>query len=168
MSLAYIGYNAYGGAHYIRKGGYLAGGIGTHLYHRRPVFFVEAEQGQGHSGLIIEALFVLERIELLAQHVSHKLLCCGLAHAAGYTHYRDIECGTISLCHGKERLHGGVHMYNRAGIALSVFRKHGYRALIHRLRNKIVAVEPFAYYWYEKAAGPHRPAVYRSVLYTPV
>ena len=168
MSLAYIGYNAYGGAYYIRKGGYLAGGIGTHLYHRHPVFLVEAEQRQGHAGMVVEASFVLQRIELLAQHVGHKLLCCGLAHAAGYAHHGYIEYGAISLCHDKQCLYGGIHIYDRASIALFVFRKHGYRALINRLRNKIVTVEPFAYYWYEKAAGPYRPAVYRSVLYTPV
>ena len=168
MSLAYIGYNAYGGAYYIRKGGYLAGGIGTHLYHRHPVFLVEAEQRQGHAGMVVEASFVLQRIELLAQHVGHKLLCCGLARAAGYAHHGYIEYGAISLCHGKQCLYGGIHIYDRASIALSVFRKHGYRTLINRLRNKIVAVEPFAYYRHEKAAGPYRPAVYRSVLYTPV
>ena len=70
------------GLHYVSETVHLSEMIDAHLDHRRLMLVPEPEYRKRHAYLVIKIAFGLERIELLLQHRSHKLLRARFADRA--------------------------------------------------------------------------------------
>ena len=165
MGFADIGYNAYGGANYVRKSPNLTEMIGTHLHHRRAVVFRQSEQGKGYAGLVVKVALILQGVKPLGQHACDKFLGGGLANAACNAYYRYIKPRPIRSRYGAESFLSGTHPYNRA-VPLTFFmgkRRHG--ALFHCGSDKVMPVKPLAHNGHKQAARLYSTAVYGYAVY---
>ena len=160
VGAADVGYQAAGGEGHRHRQGYLARMAGSHLDDCYLVLLAQAQQGEGHSDMVVEVALGAEGAVFRAQHGVDKFLGGGLAVGAGNAYYRYLEMHTVHPGKLLESQQGVGHFDEAAvGIFGGSFHYGVAGALFEGRSGKVVAVEVFTLEGEEDGAGDYAAGV---------
>ena len=128
--------------------GYLAGVVGSRLDDRHRVLGAQAQEGEGHTDMVVEVALGVEDIMAPGEHGGTEFLGGRLAVGA-----RDLQHAESSLAHrltvgGGELLEGGEHVGDEDTAVVGGVRRlvddGAYAAGFEGLGGKLIAVERLA------------------------
>ena len=95
MGFAHVGDEAAGGLCRLGEGLDVAGVAGPHLNDGYLVAGGQAEEGLGHTHVVVEVALGVEHVVFLGEHSGNQLLGGGFAVGASNADHRDVELATV-------------------------------------------------------------------------